>query len=59
MTNFSLLPVMWDETPESKIQSFEERQYRHAYLMRMHELLNDRSERTLADIIDHIPPMIV
>jgi len=42
-----------------KFRAFEERQYRHAYLKRMHELLNDCSERTLADIVDHIPPMIV
>ena len=31
----------------------------YAYLKRMHELLNDRSERTLADIVDQISAAIV
>jgi len=34
MTNFSLLPVMWDGTLESKIQGFEEKQYIYMHAWR-------------------------
>ena len=54
-TNFCVIPVTWDEAPESNIQGFWERQYRLAYLKQMHELLKDYSERILAIKVHHTP----
>ena len=31
----------------------------HAYMKRMHELLNDHSEKTLTNMVDYIPYGIV
>jgi len=53
--NFCVIPVMWDEAPESISRAFEERQYRRAYLKQMHESLKDSSERTLTVKVDHTP----
>ena len=39
-------------------KAFEERRYRHSYLKRMYESLNDYSERTRTDAVYHTPPVI-
>ena len=45
--------------PSLRFRAFEEMQYKHVYLKRLHELLNNYSERTLADIVGHISSAIV
>jgi len=41
-----------------KFKAFEERRYRHSYLKRTHESLNDCSQRTQTDAVYHTHPVI-